>query len=119
MSLAVDLFCYLGRAADTFYSMGLVTGFCHLGLATGLPAIQALLLGSSYNLGLLLALFFPGLATGFLFNLHSGREFLHSKARILHDEITLLRGQIPFTPRISCDRDISGISPAKIISRSS
>lgn len=60
-SLTFGLFCYPGRATKTFYSTGLVTGFYYLGLATGLPAIQALLSGFSYNLGLLLALFFPAL----------------------------------------------------------
>ena len=61
--------------------MGLVTGFCHLGLATGLLAIQALLLGSSCNLGFLLALFFPGFTTGFFYYLGL-REFLLHRASL-------------------------------------
>lgn len=33
LGLAVAPVCYLGRAADIFYYMGLATGFYHLGLA--------------------------------------------------------------------------------------
>lgn len=65
MGLVICLFCCLGHAANTFYSMGLVIDFCHLGLATSLFAIQALLLDSSYYLDLLLALFFLALRQTF------------------------------------------------------
>lgn len=109
--LAVGFFCYLGCAADTFYSMNLVTGSCHLGLATGLPAIQAVLLGSFYNLGLLLASPFRPcykfLQLPWPCYRSSSTDW---KARILHNEITVLQCQIPFTSRIYRDRDISGIS---------
>ena len=57
------------------------------------------------------------------FSLNSGREFLHSRARVLHVQITLPRFQIPFQPR-TCSfwnfrlREESWIRvfPAKIIS---
>ena len=58
-------------------TMGLVTGFYHLGLATGLPTIQALLLGSSCNLEFLLALFYHGFTTGFFYYLGLRKFFLH------------------------------------------
>ncbi len=61
----------------------------------------------------LVIFYYFGLTIGFLLHDESSvAKFLHSRGRDLRDETTLPRCQIAFQPRISCDRDLSGISPS-------
>lgn len=65
-------FLLYGPTSDPYSQLvliviGLVTDFYHLDLANNFFAIQALLLGSSYNLDFLLALFFLNFITSFFY----------------------------------------------------